>query len=129
MKKFTFAKTERLTSQRTIGQLLESGMAYTIYPFRIYWMIEPDKNRPPVQVALSVSKKRFKKAVDRNLIKRRIREAYRKQKALLDPVFLKGKRLSLLLVYVSNEILSYSTIAEKLTLALQQLIAQNEKSL
>lgn len=104
-------------------------MAYTIYPFRIYWMIEPDKNRPPVQVALSVSKKRFKKAVDRNLIKRRIREAYRKQKALLDPVFLKGKRLSLLLVYVSNEILSYSTIAEKLTLALQQLIAQNEKSL
>ncbi len=128
MKKFTFKKAERLTSQRRIGQLMEAGRTHTTYPFRIYWMSESEKRQPPVQVAFSVSKKRFKKAVVRNLIKRRIREAYRKHKELFEPLSAKGKKLSILLVYISDEVLSYSMIEEKLIIALQQLIAHHEKS-
>jgi ribonuclease P protein component len=128
MKKFTFNKAERLTSTRKIGQLLESGRTHTTYPFRIYWMFESGKRPSPVQVAFSVSKKRFKKAVVRNLIKRRIREAYRKHKEFFEPLSAKEKKLSILLVYISDEVLSYSMIEEKLFIALQQLIAHHEKS-
>ena len=128
MKKFAFSKTERLTSQRQITQLLESGMTHTFYPFRIYWMVDSGFKQPPVRVAFSVSKKRIKKAVVRNLMKRRIREAYRKNKDLLSPFGAKANGLSILFVYISNDALPYSLIAEKLTLTLQHLIACYEKS-
>ncbi len=128
MKKFTFKKAERLTSQRKIDQLLESGKSYTTFPFRVYWLSESEKNQSPVQVAFSVSKKRFKKAVVRNQIKRRIREAYRQHKELLEPLADKERKLSVLLVYISDEVLSYSLIEKKIVIALQQLISHHEKS-
>ena len=128
MKKFAFTKAERLTSQRQIRQLLESGMTHTIYPFRIYWMVDSGCNKPSIQVAFSVSKKRFKKAVVRNLIKRRVREAYRQHKELLRPFSANENCLSILFVYISDEVLPYSMIAEKLTRTLQHLISCYEKS-
>jgi ribonuclease P protein component len=126
MKKFTFKKTERLTSQ--IGELLTSGRTYTLYPFRVYWIPLSKNDQFPVQVAFSVPKKRFKKAVIRNQIKRRIREAYRQHKELFAPLSAKHRKLALLLVYIADEVLSYSTIEEKLIMVLQQLITQYEKS-
>ena len=128
MKKFAFSKAERLTSQRQISQLLESGKTHTFYPFRVHWMVESGCKQPPIQVAFSVSKKRIKKAVVRNLIKRRIREAYRKNKGLLRSFMAKENGLSILFVYISDEVLPYSMIAEKLTRTLQFLIAYHEKS-
>ncbi len=128
MKKFTLKKAERLTSQRTISLLLESGRTHTTYPFRVYWMSESGKHQFPVQVAFSVSKKRFKKAVVRNKIKRRIREAYRKHKGLLEPISSKERSLSILFVYISDELLSYASIEKKLIIVLQQLNSHHEKS-
>ncbi len=123
MKKFTFKKAERLTSQQKISLLLESGRTHTIYPFRIYWMFESGANYPPVQVAFSVSKKRFKKAVVRNKIKRRIREAYRKHKGLLEPLSGEERKLFILLVYISDELLSYASIENKVINVLQKLVS------
>jgi ribonuclease P protein component len=129
MKKFTFKKTERLTGQQEIGQLRASGRTYTTYPFRVYWMAVPEKNHAPVQVAFSVSKKRFKKAVVRNKIRRRVKEAYRKHKEVLSWVADEGEKIVVLVVYISDEVLSYSMIEEKLIIALEQLISHYEKSI
>jgi ribonuclease P protein component len=127
MKKFTFKKTERLTSQQKICQLRASGRTYTTYPFRVYWMAV-EKNHSPVQVAFSVSKKRFKKAVVRNKIRRRVKESYRKNKELLGWVAAEGKKIAVLVVYIADEVLSYSMIEEKLIIALEKLISHYEKS-
>ena len=128
MKKFTFKKSERLTSRRIIGDLVSSGRSFTISPFRVYWMPVAEERKSPVQVAISVSKRRFKKAVIRNKIKRSIKEAYRKNKEVLGNIPARKTGLSILLVYISDEVLSYSIIEKKLIIMFQRLISANEKS-
>ncbi|MEE4197653.1 MAG: ribonuclease P protein component [Bacteroidales bacterium] len=79
-----FSRHERLKSQKKIQQLFESGKQFYHYPFRIIWKTEEQYNpEVPAQIAISVSKRNLKKAVERNLVKRKIREAYRKNKCLL----------------------------------------------
>lgn len=85
--KQTFPKTERLCSQKTIGRLFEKGSTEAktsyLFPFKVFYLVDSDvpPNQPP-QVLFSISKRNFKKAVDRNLLRRRCREAYRKNKHL-----------------------------------------------
>ena len=90
-------------------------------------MFETGKNQSPIQVAFSVSKKRFKKAVFRNKIKRRMREAYRKHKGLLEPLSGEDRKLLILLVYISDELLSYALIEKKVIIVLQKLVSCHEK--
>ncbi len=85
--KQTFPKAERLCSQKTIGRLFEKGSTEAktsyLFPFKVFYLVDSDvpSNQPP-QVLFSISKRNFKKAVDRNLLRRRCREAYRKNKHL-----------------------------------------------
>ncbi|HAO50691.1 MAG TPA: ribonuclease P protein component [Runella sp.] len=85
--KQTFPKTERLCSRKTIGRLFEKGSTEAkssyLFPFKVFYLVDSDvpPNQPP-QVLFSISKRNFKKAVDRNLLRRRCREAYRKNKHL-----------------------------------------------
>lgn len=78
------------------------------------------------QVLISVPKRRLKKASDRNLVKRRIREAYRLQKsAILEPFFQQEQRpVHFAIQYLPNEILDYASIAAKMPLALHRLIKE-----
>ncbi len=76
----TFKKEERLCSVRLIQSLFHSGSSFVVYPFRVVYHIE-DHEVGRAQVLISVSKRRFKLAVTRNSIKRRLREAYRLEKA------------------------------------------------
>lgn len=76
----TFTKEERLCSRKSLDLLFKNGSSFLLYPFRISYLFVPDTASVPVQVVINVSKKRFKRAVDRNLIKRRTREAYRLHK-------------------------------------------------
>src|SRR5476651_487329 len=83
---YTFKKEERLCNKKLIDGLFHNGSSFLCYPFKASWMFVDNTQQFPAQIVFSVAKKRFKRAVDRNLIKRRMREAYRlhKQQHLYD---------------------------------------------
>lgn len=85
--KQTFKKDERLRSRRTIDRLFKRGstevQTFYLFPFRVLYLTAPQATSTLPEVLFSVSKRNFKKAVDRNLIRRRCREAYRLHKAIL----------------------------------------------
>ena len=83
MGKFTFHKEERLSKKKLIEELFEKGSSFYVFPFKVYFMPNPDQTTAFHQIVVSVSKRNFKRAADRNLIKRRIREGYRLNKAML----------------------------------------------
>jgi ribonuclease P protein component len=128
MKQFAFKKSDRLTSQRIIGDLFSSGKTFFLHPFRIYWSRDHSEHGGIIQVAISVPKKRIKRAVDRNRIKRKIREAYRIHQGLLRDHVPPGAGLSILLVYATEKEVAFSVIEEKLVLALKQLRSAYEES-
>ncbi len=95
--KYTFTKEERLCNKSLIDRLFHDGSSFVIYPYRVVFKsFEPLTEDVPLQSIISVSKRRFKKAVDRNFIKRRMREAFRLQKYNLVE-FLEEHSLHLLL--------------------------------
>jgi len=81
--RFTLKKPERISFQREIDRLFSHGSAFISYPLRIVYLEQKPFSGAPVSVLISVSKKKFKHAVERNRMKRLIREAYRLNKAPL----------------------------------------------
>ena len=126
----TFKKEERLSKIKVIDKLFSEGKKFNITPFRIIWINTEIESQYPVQVLISVSKKQFKRAIDRNLIKRRIREAYRKNKAnLYSGLNKSAKKCVFALLYNSSEIASYKDIEEKIILILQRLQTIHENNI
>jgi ribonuclease P protein component len=102
---FTFKKSERLCSQKIIGELFLSGKSFMCYPLKVVWIETALYNTPyHAQVAFSVPKKTFKKAHDRNSIKRKLRESYRFHKSSFY-VFLEqnGKQIAMMILFISKE--------------------------
>lgn len=102
--KFTFKKKEHLCKQKQITELfVHKTGAITLYPLRIIFRYYHStlNNDVPTQVLLSVSKKHFKHAVDRNKIKRQLREGYRKQKEILQPQSIKDRHLDIAFVWIA----------------------------
>jgi len=126
---YTFKKEERLCNKKLIDGLYHSGSSFLCYPFKVSWLFVADPQSVCTQVLFSVSKKRFKKAVDRNLIKRRIREAYRlnKQQQLYDVLTGIDKSIVFSVGYIGKEILAYDTIEKKMQKLLTQLCEQVTK--
>ena len=126
--KNTFKKTERLHSKLLISKLFKDGNSFFVYPFRITYDVVERGDNPPVQILVSASKRNFKTAVDRNRIKRLIREAYRKNKHDVWGCFdnKTNKMLLISIVYAAKTIVSYAEVERKLILILQRLIKKNE---
>jgi ribonuclease P protein component len=126
---YTFTKEERLCNKRLIDQLFHNGSSFLCYPFKVSWLIADDSQLFPAQVLFSVSKKRYKHAVERNLIKRRIREAYRlhKQEKLYSSCSDQGKKILFSIGYIGKEIAAYDMMEKKMLKLLTQLSEQIAK--
>ena len=119
---YTFKKEERLCSRKLLDKLFHNGSSFILYPFRIIWLPSDEPVISAAQVVIEVPKRRFKHAADRNLIKRRIREIYRLNKANLLYEFLPADETLLLGIgYIGKEIHEYSLLEEKLKKALNRL--------
>lgn len=128
-----FYKEERLCSKKSLDLLFKNGSSFLLYPFRVTYHFVAEPHKFPAQVVINVAKKRYKHAVDRNLIKRRTREAYRLQKQDLLYRFLseKPELLLLSLQYVGKEKYEYVFFEKKIALALKKLnflITSNENN-
>ncbi len=127
----TFSKEERLSSKKKIDLLFADGKGFNLYPFRAIWIFSSNEHENlPAQILISVSKKKIKKAVTRNLIKRRIREGYRKNKSEFYTFLTKNNiNCTLALVYIASDIALYKEIEQKIILVLQRLESEYEKSI
>ncbi|PWG80864.1 ribonuclease P protein component [Pararcticibacter amylolyticus] len=120
---YTFKKEERLCSKKLLDQLFSSGSSFLVYPFKVVYLREVLPVNYPSQVVIVVPKRRFRRAHDRNLIKRRIREVYRLHKHDLFYSFLKERNMQILLSlqYVGKEIVNFSMMDKKLQAVFRQL--------
>lgn len=128
LKNFTFRKEERLCNKKLFEQLAATKNSLFNYPFKLVFievaMLPVDAT---VQVAFSVPKRLFKKAVDRNRIKRLIREAYRLNKnELYAHCKTANKKYALLFVYVAKDSPNFNFVQEKLQLLLQRLMSEKD---
>jgi len=132
----SFTKQERLSGKKLMDELFRDGESFTVYPFRVVYMVADQLTEgSPARVGISVPKKRIKTAVERNLIKRRIREAYRLNKGkLYDTLINEKKTLIFMLLYLHGAKKGYAEVEEKINLILGRLSRalseekQNEKT-
>lgn len=104
----TLSKSERLSGKTAISRLMDQGKWGGIPGFRYCFLNSDDfTEQQGGRIMISVPKRLFKRAVKRNLLKRRIREAYRTQKELLG-----GKQIDILFQYNSAEVMDYESIRE-----------------
>lgn len=126
MKTAGFSKDERLKSRKDIDALIKNGKRFNQKDIRLIWMSRKEENTTPVKVVFAVPKKKFKRAVDRNLIRRRMREVYRLNKSDLYNILNKGNiALNIMFIYRGNEINTYGEIENKLVLLLKDLCSEH----
>lgn len=119
---FTFPKSSRLAHRRDIGALVTGGKAFNSFPLRVVSREVSYEEGSPVRLVISVPKRLFKRAVDRNLLKRRIREAFRLNRAVLaDALAAQHKSIHLMVVFTGKEASSFDLIQSKIILILQRL--------
>jgi ribonuclease P protein component len=119
----TFEKSERLCSTKIITGLFEDGFIFHNQLFKVVWSISPAQIPHPAQIAFSVTKRGFRLAVTRNLIKRRIREAYRKNKYLLYEFLIsQNKQIVLIVIMKGTAVPDYIDIEKSIKDILNRLI-------
>jgi ribonuclease P protein component len=119
--RYFLGKEDRLKSRKSIDLLFKKGKSFSHFPFKVFWMQAAGDH--VLQAAFSVSSRNFKKATDRNRIKRLMREAYRLQKNTLSEALKTGqKKITLFIIYTGRELPEYNMVFEKTGLIIKKLI-------
>ena len=121
---FTLKKDEILSKRDDINLLFSEGESFMQYPFKVLHIKSVKLEGSNLKFAATIPKRLFKKAVDRNLLKRRCKEAYRKNRTELKfEISNLGLELHFMLIYIAKESIDYDQIEEKIILTLQRLQA------
>ena len=119
-----FQKQERIVSQKLIEELFGGGKSHSLaaFPLRVVYMqLERQDRQEPVEVLISVPKKRLHHAVDRNRAKRQIREAYRLQKQLLTEKMAQGQTVDIAFVWLSDQLLPSAEVNGRMKNLLERI--------
>lgn len=126
MKEFQLTKAMRLDGKKNVSRLFTSGTSFFCYPFKVVYFQHDDESAFRLRVLVSVSRRTFKNATDRNAIKRRSREAWRKNKnILLEYQNAKGTKLDVGLIYTAKTILDSNLIEDKIKQTIQRLLQRD----
>ena len=130
MQRNTFPLKEHLKSKKTIEKLYSEGASVTAYPLRaVFIELANEEQEPTAQILISVAKKRFRHAVDRNLTKRRIREAYRTSKhPFIEALENDGKKMAVAILYTDTRHNSTAFIKRKMEKLLENIVAKSRMS-
>ena len=125
-KQFTLGKNERLKSRKQIENLFDKGKSFVVTPFRVYFIMNTElqihKGERGLKFGTGVSAKNFKKAVDRNRIKRLTREAWRLQKnEIREKTRETQRQLNVFFIYTGKELPDFTTVKDKVAIALKKL--------
>ena len=119
--RYFYRKQDKLKSRKAIAELFSNGKSFSNFPFKVIWL--PENKSAILQTGIGVSSRYFKKATDRNRIKRLMREAYRLQKVMLQQHLEKNQlHLSVFILYVGRELPDYDMVFEKTGVLLKRLI-------
>jgi ribonuclease P protein component len=120
-KKFTLGKKERLKSRKSIEQLFIEGKKISAPPYRVIYMLV--EGGGDLRFGAAVSARHFKKATDRNRIKRLTREAWRLQKnPLQEKLKTSNIQINVFFIYIAKEVLSYEETYNKVGAAIDKLV-------
>jgi len=126
--RYHFKKEDKLKSRKAIEQLFATGKTFSHFPFRVVW--HPHNEKAILQAGVGVSNKNFKKAVDRNRVKRLMREAYRLQKKELhDELQQQGGSMSVFFLYQGKDLPVYKDVFEKMGTAIKRLIKLSHENI
>jgi ribonuclease P protein component len=125
----TWKKPEKLKSRKRIERVFREGKSFSVFPYKVVYLLNPAPAPggpvAPLQAGFGASSRNFKKAVDRNRIKRLGREAYRLQKApLLEQLTQQGRSMAVFFVFIGKELPDYQTVSAKIGVALQKLLKE-----
>src|SRR5579885_614101 len=112
---FSFTKAERLSSKKSIQELFDKGSSFYLHPIKVYFL--KSDNSELSQLLISVPKSNFKRAVDRNTLKRRIREGYRLNKTILPS----DKKFLIAYIYSAKEILPSAVVHQGVVSSLKKI--------
>lgn len=125
LKQFSLSKNERLKSAKSLTRLFKEGKSFAVFPLRVYYLeVAATEKREGIKCAFSVPKRIYRRAVDRNRLKRQMREAYRLNKSDLHYLTLTHS-IDIMLIYYGSEPLAYTSIEQ----AAQRIIVRLVKEL
>jgi ribonuclease P protein component len=124
-KQFSYGKEEKLKSRKLTEQLFRQGKSFTVFPLKVFYIPVIEILDFPVKAGVGTSSRNFKKATDRNRIKRLLREAYRSEKmGLIDYARTNQQQVAIFFLYIDKVLPEYALIKSKMPIAIGKLIKQ-----